>query len=178
MLTSDNLSGRTFGPYVSKAHYGLGTRIYQFGQHKLYYHGGLVRGYRTDLSYSSEKGLGLVVLLNAQSNLVAELSSFFWATMLDTQPQITPVKKRKKKVRKVAQQMEPFFSPFETDDPDDGQILTLDHLLAETGLTTSAQWSVPLAPEPDIAAELANLLNEAATESLAESPLLELRPAP
>ncbi|OBP15555.1 serine hydrolase [Rheinheimera sp. SA_1] len=114
--TSDNLSGRTFGPYVTQAHYGLGTRIYQFGKHKLYYHGGLVRGYRTDLSYSSEKGLGLVVLLNAQSNLVAELSSYFWATMLDTQPQVTPPAKRKKKVRKVAQQLEPLFTPDELDE--------------------------------------------------------------
>ncbi len=112
--TSDNLSGRTFGPYVTQAHYGLGTRIYQFGQHKLYYHGGLVRGYRTDLSYSTEKGLGLVVLLNAQSNVVAELSSYFWATMLDTQPQVTPV--RKKKTRKVAQLMEPFFTPESLDE--------------------------------------------------------------
>lgn len=116
--TSDNLSGRTFGPYVTTAHYGLGTRIYQFGKHKLYYHGGLVRGYRTDLSYSSEKGLGLVVLLNAQSNLVAELSSYFWATMLDTQPQVTPAPKRKKKVRKVAQQLEPLFTPDEFDEPE------------------------------------------------------------
>jgi beta-lactamase class C len=113
--TSDNLSGRTFGPYVTQAQYGLGTRIYQFGKHKLYYHGGLVRGYRTDLSYSNEKGLGLVVLVNAQSNVVAELSSYFWATMLDTQPQATPAPKRKKKTRKVAQQLEPLFTPEELD---------------------------------------------------------------
>ena len=98
---------------MADAYYGLGTRIYQFGKHKLYYHGGLVKGYRTDMSYLPEKGLGIVVLLNAQSNLVAELSSYFWANMLDTQPQATPTPKRKKKVRKVAQQMEPLFTPFE-----------------------------------------------------------------
>ncbi len=121
--TADNLSGRTFGPYVANAYYGLGTRIYQFGKHKLYYHGGLVKGYRTDMSYLPEKGLGLVVLLNAQSNLVAELSSYFWATMLDTQPQATPAPKKKRKVRKVAQQLEPLFTPFEYD---------TDELLTET----------------------------------------------
>jgi beta-lactamase class C len=38
-----------------------------------------------------------VVLVNAQSNVVAELSSYFWATMLDTQPQATPAPKRKKR---------------------------------------------------------------------------------
>ena len=57
-----------------------------------------------------------MVLLNAQSNLVAELSSFFWATMLDTQPQVTPAPKRKKNVRKVAQQLESFFIPDELEE--------------------------------------------------------------
>ena len=52
--TADNLQGRTYGPYVSTAQYGLGLRVYQFGQHKVYHHGGLVRGYRTDMSYSPE----------------------------------------------------------------------------------------------------------------------------
>lgn len=85
--TSDNLMGRTFGPYVSDAYYSLGLRIYRFGGHTLYHHGGLVKGYRTDLSYSLDKDLGIVVLVNAQSNVVAELASDFWATMLDAKPQ-------------------------------------------------------------------------------------------
>lgn len=85
--TSDNLMGRTFGPYVSDAYYSLGLRIYRFGSHTLYHHGGLVKGYRTDLSYSLDKDLGIVVLVNAQSNIVAELASDFWATMLDVKPQ-------------------------------------------------------------------------------------------
>jgi len=85
--TSDNLMGRTFGPYVSDAYYSLGLRIYRFGNHTLYHHGGLVKGYRTDLSYSLDKDLGIVVLVNAQSNVVAELASEFWATMLDAKPQ-------------------------------------------------------------------------------------------
>lgn len=85
--TADNLMGRTFGPYVSDAYYGLGLRIYRFGKHTLYHHGGLVKGYRTDLSYSLDKDMGIVVLVNAQSNIVAELASEFWATMLDVSPQ-------------------------------------------------------------------------------------------
>jgi beta-lactamase class C len=154
--TSDNLSGRTFGPYVSAAHYGLGTRIYKFGRHHLYYHGGLVKGYRTDLSYSTEKGLGLVVLLNGQSNLVAELSSYFWATMLDTQPQVAPTPKRKKQVRKVAQQLEPLFTP-ELDGESQAQLL--------------ADWSVPMLPESGYpSAEL--------TTELAALGITELQTAP
>lgn len=111
--TSDNLQGRTYGPYVSTAQYGLGLRIYQFGKHKLYHHGGLVRGYRTDMSYSPEAGLGVAVLVNAQSNVVAELSSYFWAQMLDTPAQAAPApvkrtgKKPVKKLTKKAVKKKP-----------------------------------------------------------------------
>jgi len=103
--TADNLQGRTYGPYVSTAQYGLGLRIYQFGKHKLYHHGGLVRGYRTDMSYSPETGLGVAVLVNAQSNAVAELASYFWAQMLDTPAQAAPApvkRSSKKPVKKLA----------------------------------------------------------------------------
>jgi beta-lactamase class C len=102
--TADNLQGRTYGPYVSTAQYGLGLRIYQFGQHKVYHHGGLVRGYRTDMSYSPEAGLGVAVLVNAQTNAVAELGSYFWHEMLDTPAQAVPVppkKAAKKQVKKL-----------------------------------------------------------------------------
>ena len=102
--TADNLQGRTYGPYVSTAQYGLGLRVYQFGQHKVYHHGGLVRGYRTDMSYSPEAGLGVAVLVNAQTNAVAELGSYFWHEMLDTPAQAVPVppkKAGKKQVKKL-----------------------------------------------------------------------------
>lgn len=102
--TADNLQGRTYGQYVSTAQYGLGLRIYQFGQHKVYHHGGLVRGYRTDMSFSPEAGLGVAVLVNAQTNAVAELGSYFWHKMLDTPAQAAPVpakKAPKKQVKKL-----------------------------------------------------------------------------
>ena len=103
--TAENLQGRTFGAFVDQAEYSLGLRVYQFGNHQLYHHGGLVKGYRTDLSYSVEKDMGIVVLVNAQSNIVAELSSFFWSRMLNVAAEVPPpVKKRtpakKKKVVK------------------------------------------------------------------------------
>ncbi|TXH96128.1 MAG: class A beta-lactamase-related serine hydrolase [Rheinheimera sp.] len=107
--TTDNLQGRTYGPYVSTAHYGLGLRVYQFGKHTVYHHGGLVRGYRTDMSYSPDAGLGVVVLANAQTNAVAELGSYFWHQMLDTPVQAVPLpakkagKKPVKKLTKKAQ---------------------------------------------------------------------------
>lgn len=102
--TADNLQGRTYGPYVSTAHYGLGLRIYQFGNNTVYHHGGLVRGYRTDMSYSPDAGLGVAVLVNAQTNAVAELGSYFWHQMLDTPAQAVPVSAKrvgKKPVKKL-----------------------------------------------------------------------------
>lgn len=102
--TADNLQGRTYGPYVTTAHYGLGLRVYQFGKHTVYHHGGLVRGYRTDMSYSPDAGLGVAVLVNAQTNAVAELGSYFWHQMLDTPAQAVPVpakKAVKKPVKKL-----------------------------------------------------------------------------
>ncbi len=102
--TADNLQGRTYGPYVSTAHYGLGLRVYQFGKHTVYHHGGLVRGYRTDMSYSPDAGLGVAVLVNAQTNAVAELGSYFWHQMLDTPAQAVPVPAKrasKKPVKKL-----------------------------------------------------------------------------
>lgn len=102
--TADNLQGRTYGPYVSTAHYGLGLRIYQFGNNTVYHHGGLVRGYRTDMSYSPDAGLGVAVLVNAQTNAVAELGSYFWHQMLDTPAQAVPVPAKrasKKPVKKL-----------------------------------------------------------------------------
>lgn len=96
--TAENLMGRTYGPYVTDAYYGLGIRIYRFGSHTLYHHGGLVKGYRTDLSYSISSDLGLAILVNAQSNIVADLGSEFWSTMLDVPAQVAvPTKPSTKK---------------------------------------------------------------------------------
>lgn len=115
--TADNLQGRTYGPYVSTAHYGLGLRIYQFGNNTVYHHGGLVRGYRTDMSYSPDAGLGVAVLVNAQTNAVAELGSYFWHQMLDTPAQAVavpakragkkPVKKLTKKTQRAPVKKKP-----------------------------------------------------------------------
>ena len=70
--------------YIKDAHYALGWRIYQFGSEQLIYHGGWVQGFRAELAYSRERELGLVILLNAESNVVNELTTTFWATMFAT----------------------------------------------------------------------------------------------
>src|SRR5690606_27063161 len=68
--------------YLTDAHYALGWRVYQFGQDELIYHGGWVKGYRAEIAYSREHQLGLVMLINAESNMINELGTYFWSAML------------------------------------------------------------------------------------------------
>lgn len=79
--TVRDLRRRLWREHITDAHYALGWRVYQFGQEQLVYHGGWVQGFRAELAYSKERELGLVILLNAESNVVAELSTHFWSTM-------------------------------------------------------------------------------------------------
>lgn len=68
--------------FIQDAHYGLGWRIYQFGDEELIYHSGWVSGFRADISFSRSKDIGLVILLNAESNAINEMSTRFWSEIL------------------------------------------------------------------------------------------------
>jgi beta-lactamase class C len=63
---------------LSEAHYGLGWRVYQLGDEQLIYHGGWVSGFRADVAYSLQHDIGIVVLLNAESSGISELTTRFW----------------------------------------------------------------------------------------------------
>ena len=67
---------------LTSAHYGLGWRIYQLGEEQLIYHGGWVSGFRADVAFSPHHDLGLVVLLNAESGGINELTTRFWQMAL------------------------------------------------------------------------------------------------
>ena len=67
---------------LKSAHYGLGWRIYDFNGTKINYHGGWVQGYRADISFSSELKTGVVVLMNAESNLINTATPDFWSAKL------------------------------------------------------------------------------------------------
>lgn len=64
--------------HLTDAHYGYGWRIYQFKGKPLIYHSGWVSGYRADIGYSPELGIGFAVLMNAEANLINKVSSDFW----------------------------------------------------------------------------------------------------
>lgn len=67
---------------ISNAHYGLGWRVYQLGDEQLVYHGGWVSGFRADVAFSPSHGIGIVVLMNAESSGINELTTRFWRMAL------------------------------------------------------------------------------------------------
>ena len=69
---------RGWREYLKKAHYGLGWRIYDFDGHTLNYHGGWVEGYRADVAFSLEEGVGFAMLMNAESNMINSATAEFW----------------------------------------------------------------------------------------------------
>ncbi|MFN4291774.1 MAG: serine hydrolase domain-containing protein [Permianibacter sp.] len=68
--------------HLTDAHYGLGWRIYEVGNEEIYLHAGWVKGYVAEVAYSKQRGTGLVVLLNAESSAINEITSAFWAGQL------------------------------------------------------------------------------------------------
>ena len=70
---------REWRQYLKDAHYGLGWRIYDFNGHTLNYHGGWVQGYRADIAFAPDYGVGYVMLMNAESNLINQFTADFWA---------------------------------------------------------------------------------------------------
>jgi beta-lactamase class C len=63
---------------ITDAHYGLGWRVYQLGDQQIAYHSGWVSGYRADIAYSLTEGIGITVLLNAESSSINRLTTRFW----------------------------------------------------------------------------------------------------
>jgi beta-lactamase class C len=54
----------------------------QYDDQRLYYHGGVVDGYRPYIGYSPQTGYGLVLLTNAEADVVGPLAGWFWQQVL------------------------------------------------------------------------------------------------
>lgn len=65
-----------------KAYYGRGWRMVQYDGDTLYYHGGVVDGYRPYIAYSPSTGYGLVLLTNAEANVIPDIAASFWQQVL------------------------------------------------------------------------------------------------
>jgi beta-lactamase class C len=68
---------------LSDAHYGLGWRVYQLGDHEIAYHSGWVSGFRADIAWSQDYNIGIVVLMNVEGNSISELTTTFWQMAFD-----------------------------------------------------------------------------------------------
>ena len=84
--TRRDLRRKHWRDMLTDAHYGLGWRIYRIGAHELVYHSGWVSGYRADIAWSREYGLGLAILMNAEGSTISELSTAFWQRVFRQQP--------------------------------------------------------------------------------------------
>ena len=73
---------------LSAAHYGLGWRIYRMGDHQIAYHSGWVSGYRADIAWSEDYGIGIAVLMNVEGGAISELTTTFWRMAFE---QLKPV---------------------------------------------------------------------------------------
>ncbi|PMG78216.1 serine hydrolase [Shewanella sp. 10N.286.51.B7] len=76
--TTKELRRRDWRAYLDNAHYGKGWRVYEFEGRPLIYHAGWVAGYVAEVSYSPELNIGMAMLLNGESRVIAKLSSAFW----------------------------------------------------------------------------------------------------
>ncbi|WP_323845118.1 serine hydrolase domain-containing protein [Microbulbifer magnicolonia] len=82
--TLKELRRKAWKDHLQDAHYGLGWRIYRVQDEDLIYHGGWVQGYVADMAYSRERDIGLVVLLNAESSVISEITANFWIRLLNS----------------------------------------------------------------------------------------------
>lgn len=68
---------------LTDAHYGLGWRVYRLGEHEIIYHSGWVSGYRADVAWSEEHGIGIAVLMNVEGSTISEITTTFWKMAFD-----------------------------------------------------------------------------------------------
>lgn len=64
------------------AWYGLGWRVVQYDDQKLFYHAGVVDGYRPYIAYSPSTGYGIVLLTNAEVDIAGTVAADFWQSVL------------------------------------------------------------------------------------------------
>ncbi len=75
--TKKELKRRIWRKKLTKAHYGLGWRIYDYAGETLYYHSGWVQGYRADIVIIPRLKIGFNLMINAETGLINELTTNF-----------------------------------------------------------------------------------------------------
>jgi len=68
MATINNKRFSRYWEGVNKSHYGMGWRVLDNEGQKIVYHGGYVNGYRSEIAFDPDNGIGICVLINANSS--------------------------------------------------------------------------------------------------------------
>ena len=69
---------------LENAYYGIGWRIFDLSGIRVVHHGGGVRGYRSEMAFSDEANIGLVLLINAESSAINEVIPTFYEHLTNT----------------------------------------------------------------------------------------------
>jgi len=68
---------------LEKAYYATGWRVFDYRGLRAIHHGGGVRGYRSEVVFVPERNIGMVLMLNAESNLANDVVPAFLDSLLD-----------------------------------------------------------------------------------------------
>lgn len=69
---------------MEKAYYATGWRVFDYRGLRAIHHGGGVRGYRSEVVFVPERNIGMVLMLNAESNLANDVVPAFLDSLLDS----------------------------------------------------------------------------------------------
>ena len=70
---------------LEKAYYAIGWRVFNYKGLRAIHHGGGVRGYRSEMVFVPDANIGMVMLLNAESNLANDVVPAFLDDLTDTE---------------------------------------------------------------------------------------------
>ncbi|WP_418296075.1 serine hydrolase domain-containing protein [Microbulbifer sp. SA54] len=80
--TQRHMRHRIWRDYIDHAGYGLGWRLYSVGDDRIIFHGGWVAGFRAAVAYSEKRKVGIVILMNAESRVISDLTANFIADII------------------------------------------------------------------------------------------------
>jgi beta-lactamase class C len=75
---------------LEKAYYGLGWRVFDYGEKKVIFHSGYVRGFKAEIALMPEDNLGMAVIFNGASHYCNKVIPDFFDSYLDFQGKDLP----------------------------------------------------------------------------------------
>jgi beta-lactamase class C len=63
---------------LERTYYGLGWRIFNFLHHQVIYHGGYVEGFRTEIAFDPDEGIGIAVMFNSNTPVASHCIPIFF----------------------------------------------------------------------------------------------------